>query len=201
MKQAFLASSALACTLLFAADGHAQDQDPLLECFGIEEDADRLACFDRVAARRANSTAQTEADTATDTDMPSDEEEIERSRFGLPRLSLPGVSFSGLFGDRDGNNSDDIAQNVANLPDTEILERSDDGTIRKVRMRIEDIVTFGFDVRFELTNGQVWEVNDGNSVRVPDDEVLYAEIRTSSFGGHFLRINGQGRSIRVKRIE
>ena len=88
-------------------------------------------------------------------------------------------------------------------PETEILERNSSGDPSRVMMQIDRISTHGYNTkRFHMTNGQVWEVTDGMRFSIPRNvDTLSAEIRTASFGGYFLRIEGEGRAIRVRRID
>ena len=54
-----------------------------------------------------------------------------------------------------------------------------------------------------MTNGQVWEQTDRTNVRIPkvrDGKTNNAEISKASLGSFFLRVNGKGSAIRVRRV-
>ena len=54
-----------------------------------------------------------------------------------------------------------------------------------------------------MANGQVWEQTDGNKVRIPkvrNEELNTADISKASLGSFFLRVNGKGAAIRVRRV-
>ena len=54
--------------------------------------------------------------------------------------------------------------------------------------------------RIRLANGQVWQVTDGSSggYRLVDPKV---NLQRGMLGSYFLELEGQNRSIRVKRVE
>jgi len=68
-------------------------------------------------------------------------------------------------------------------------------------MRIEGIRTVGYGTSvFYMENGQVWKQTDDGRVRVPrNQDDLTAEIRRGAMSSYLLRINGEGRAIRVER--
>lgn len=124
---------------------------------------------------------------------------------GLPSVSLPDLP---AFGRNSEQRGADLADAEAtspsqSVPDTEVLARDEDGDPDEVRMVVERISTFGYSTkRFHMTNGQVWEVTDGMRFSVPRNaDPLTAEIRTAGAGGYFLRLMGEGRAIRVRRID
>ncbi|MAC88749.1 hypothetical protein [Maricaulis sp.] len=81
-----------------------------------------------------------------------------------------------------------------------IVERTEDGDVFRVEMQIERTRTVGYNTTvFYMTNGQVWRQTDSGRVRVPRGDNLTAEIRRGAMTSYLLRINGQGRAIRVER--
>ncbi len=123
---------------------------------------------------------------------------------GLPSIFMPDLSGFGRALDNSGADlADAESETGAVLPDTQVLERDEDGDPDRVLMVVDRISTFGYNTkRFHMANGQVWEVTDGMRFSVPRNaDPLTAEIRTAGAGGYFLRLEGEGRAIRVRRID
>ncbi|MCP2671497.1 hypothetical protein NHF40_11225 [Maricaulaceae bacterium EIL42A08] len=121
---------------------------------------------------------------------------------GLPSVSVPSLpDFGRAF--EGGADLADAEQSGRSIPDTQILERDADGDPDRVLMVVDRMSTHGYNTkRFHMTNGQVWEVTDGFRFSVPrNTDEMTAEIRTAGAGGYFLRLNGEGRAIRVRRID
>lgn len=201
---------ALACLMLGAAPAaYAAPLDSILSCRQIEDAEARLACFDSAAA-----TLSRNVETGSIVAVESvDIEAVERDGFGLNLPSLPRLS--SMFAWR-GAVSDSTEQPAATSREgalasaeaaggAQVLERRDDGQIQMIELIIDRTSTHGYNTtRFHMTNGQVWEVTDTMRVSVPRTrrgEVLTAEIRRAGAGGFFLRINGEGRAMRVHRLE
>jgi len=54
-----------------------------------------------------------------------------------------------------------------------------------------------------MTNGQVWEQTDSIDVRIPkvrNGKSNTVKISKASLGSFFLRVNGKGSAIRVRRV-
>ena len=96
------------------------------------------------------------------------------------------------------------AEPVSEVPvadEVRVINRSDDGAVDTVTMRIESTRIVGYDTTvFYMENGQVWRQIDDGRVRMPrNDDEVYAEIRRGAMTSYLLRINGRGRAIRVER--
>lgn len=128
---------------------------------------------------------------------------------GLPSVSMPDLPGLPGFGMPSADRGADLADaedrtaGARGVPDTQILERDEDGDPDRVLMVVERISTFGYNTkRFHMANGQVWEVTDGMRFSIPRNaDPLTAEIRTAGGGGYFMRLQGEGRAIRVRRID
>jgi len=85
--------------------------------------------------------------------------------------------------------------------DVAILERSDDGDVFRVSMEIVRTRTVGYNTMlFYMANGQVWRQSDSVRIRLPGgDGPMTAEIRRAALDSYLMRINGEGRAIRVRR--
>lgn len=197
-----LITLAIACAP--AAIAQSQAEDPLIQCIGIENDAERLACFDRIVRAQSAATSAAPLDGAEAAEAAAEAEaeaEEETRRFGLPRPSLPAfLRFGSEEGERDQAQTDP-AYSVE--PETQIIERADDGDVTIVLMTVAEVTEHGYGAqRFRMTNGQVWEATGGRSVRIPRSQgPLQAEIRRGLFGGYTLRVNGRGTAVRVRRID
>jgi len=83
-----------------------------------------------------------------------------------------------------------------------VLERSNDGGVFRVSMEIERFRQVGYQTTlFYMVNGQVWRQYDDTRVRPPRGDGHVAEIRRAAMDSYLLRINGEGRAIRVRRVE
>ncbi len=201
---------AAASLMLGAAPAaYAAPLDSILSCRQIEDAEARLACFDSAAASLSRDVETGSVVAVESVDI----EAVERDGFGLNLPSLPRLS--SMFAWR-GSPSESSAQAGARervgalasaeaAGETQVLERREDGQIQMIELVIDRVTTHGYNTsRFHMTNGQVWEVTDSMRVDVPRarrGEVLNAEIRRAGAGGFFLRVNGEGRAMRVRRLE
>jgi hypothetical protein len=97
----------------------------------------------------------------------------------------------------DPEDAEELAQE-----EVRVTARDDDGNVDTVTMRIERTRTVGYNTTiFYMTNGQVWRQIDDGEVRIWGNGPHYAEIRRGAMTSYLLRINGQGRAIRVARRE
>ncbi len=209
----------LASLAALAATGSASAQenpslDPVFQCQELQNDAERLACFDAaVSSLRAESNEIVVI-------RRSEVEAVERDSFGLELPSLPRLSLS-LFSTRDNQletgsgqsgsaqasgSTDQGARTAQAAPSeqsgVEVLRREDDGQINEISLPIDRVERRGFDtIHIHTTNGQVWEITDrvGNRpIRVRDDSVMV--VRRASLGSYLMQIDGRDRSYRVQRI-
>lgn len=207
-----MTAATVALSAGLSAGALAQGADPLepiLSCAEIEADAERLACYD--------AQAQTLSGSVRSGDIVAVEREaveaVERDGFGLSLPSLPALSFN-LFGGGSETGGEADAETrarsagIADAEDAEsvrVVERAQSGEIDKVMMTIERVDTIGYStLRFVMTNGQVWDQTDTDRVNIPrarGDARNQAEIRRAGAGGFFLRVNGEGRAVRVQRVQ
>ncbi len=209
----------LASLAALAATGSASAQenpslDPVFQCQELQNDAERLACFDAaVSSLRAESNEIVVI-------RRSEVEAVERDSFGLELPSLPRLSLS-LFSTRDNQletgsgqsgsaqesgSTDQGARTAQAAPSeqsgVEVLRREDDGQINEISLPIDRVERRGFDtIHIHTTNGQFWEITDrvGNRpIRVRDDSVMV--VRRASLGSYLMQIDGRDRSYRVQRI-
>lgn len=196
------------CALALMAPGFgAQAQEgplgPMLECADIQDNAQRLACYDeRVGILRES----VRAGDVVAVDRPA-VEAIERDGFGFNLPSLPRLSLS-LF---SGGSSSDRAQGATasergiatadSSSGVEVVERSEEGQVERVLMTIARVDTISPNqYRFSMENGQVWtQVETGRRISTRAAVGAQAEIRRAAMGSYLLRINGEGQAYRVAR--
>lgn len=169
----------------------------IYSCLDIKQDAARLVCFDAAASnlRVAETAGEVVAVQAREL------RNIEKEAFGfklpsLPKLRLFGANKAGAF---EKPSDDD--------PNTgKVIKLSNSGAVAEIEFIIDRIVKQKGQLKnthlFYLTNGQVWRQADNKYVNYSKKAgvVHKAQIRRRAVSGHFLRINGKGRSIPVKRV-
>ena len=186
-----LAGAALAASLaLLSGCATAQTADTLDDCRAIEDNAERLACFDRVAGAEppapprqpeapapvaeapAAAAPPAQAETPAPAAPPRTAEPEAPSNFGLERQA-------GLDG------PDRIVASVVGGFQGWGEYATEDGRKKTV---------------FELDNGQVWVQVGTQKFRYggPDRKV---EIRRASFGSFLLSPEGYNRAVRVRRVK
>jgi hypothetical protein len=171
----------------------AQDKvaDEMLLCMQLRDDAERLACFDRLSRRSA--------------------EALERGR----RLGAPATPESGRAGERaPGEGAARAAEARPDAPERRAepadpaarfgfassrAERAEQPD--SIRSRVPGLfLGWTGETVFRLENGQVWRQTEPGSfgVRLQDPEV---EISRGWLGGYFLSVEGLNRRVRVERVE
>lgn len=198
-----MTASILAFCLAAPAAAQNGPLGPVLECANIQDNAERLACYDeRVGALRTG--VQTGEIVAVDRPAV---EAIERDGFGLSLPSLPRLTLGVFSGGSDSAAASTAAargiSTAENASGVEIVERGDDGQIDRVLMTIARVDSISPNqYRFTMENGQVWtQVEAGRALstrRLPGSQ---AEIRRAAMGSFLLRIDGQGRAMRVSRAQ
>lgn len=198
-----LAASTLAVCLATPATAQQGPLGPVLECADIQDNAQRLACYDeRVGALRTS--VQTGEIVAVDRPAV---EAIERDGFGLSLPSLPRLTlgiFSGGSAAAGGSTAAERGISTAeNTSGVEIVERADDGQIERVLMTIARVDTISPNqYRFTMDNGQVWvQVETGRALSTRNLPGSQAEIRRAAMGSFLLRIDGRGQAMRVSRAQ
>lgn len=195
-----------AIVVLFSASAMAQDS--AADCADIQDDRERLACFDRVfsdAADNADAARESRAD-----------ESAEASRAN--RRSSRADDAGNSTGARSAEPARNTAERDRRTTRSASGERRSDagpesakdnfGLENKVfdlggeERHSKAIGRFGFwerGQRIELENGQVWRVVD-------DDELYYkvtnpeVTIEKGLLGSHYLHLDGISKSVKVERI-
>ncbi|GLK50641.1 hypothetical protein [Maricaulis virginensis] len=194
--------------------------DDVLACRLIADIETRLACFDETSTRLANA-----RDTGDIVVVEREAvEAVERDSFGfnlpsLPRFALPNLSsgreqheaVAGAEGTEPATpraqtpGREATPQSATELAEEEfrVVARDDEGNVDTVTMRLERIRVVGYDTMlFEMENGQVWrQTDDGRRIRLRGQGPHFAEIRRGAMSSYLLRIDGEGRAVRVRREE
>lgn len=195
--------------------------DEILACRSIQDVQARVACFDASTGRLA-AARQTGDIVIVERE---DVEAVERDSFGFNLPSLPRFQISRLLPqDRQHDavepSASDAPVQVAEAPsapapttgqapdaapqpapeEVRVVARDDDGNVDTVTMLIAQTRTVGYQkIVFYMANGQVWRQVDDGDVRLPRRGEMYAEIRRAAMDSYLLRVNGEGRAIRVRR--
>ncbi len=142
------------------------------KCRLIESDAERLACFDAIGLDGPTANAP-KAPAATADAKPAKAPKAEKEEFG----------------------AEDLRRYNADEDD----EREQSITVA--------LLEYGKNRRgkhfFVLDNGQVWRQTPADTDRfyIPKRDNVNVVIERGLFGGHFLKIEGKSRRIRVQRIK
>lgn len=209
-----VSASAVATALPSASHAQTPDLNAIIACSTIQDDAERLACFDATVAPLIENAEDLVVVNRNQV------EAVEQDGFGLELPSLPNLSLS-LFG-RGGergleDSSADSSDTSRSAPQassdaapseprvSEVLERNNGGEIEVIRLQLTEITRRGYDdVFFVMANGQVWEHVGGPNLRRDPNlnrGPVYVEIRRASMGSYLLRVDGSGAAYRVVRRE
>jgi len=214
---------ALALPALAQTSAQPDELQAVYACKSIASAEDRLACYDRSVGRFEAAEKRGELVTVSKKAI----EKVERDAFGFNIPSLP--SLGNIFGSKNKTPESKEKTNALTAPvaqpetqksdikEAEVKPRPSSPTpppakpikpeaskITKVNLDIRKTTEFGHKkTRFFMANGQVWEQTDGNKVRVPkvrNGTPNTANISKASLGSFFLRVNGKGTAIRVRRV-
>lgn len=209
----------LLTTTAFAQNtGQPNELQAIYACKLIPNPDKRLACYDNTVGLFEAAEKSGEVVTVSKTAV----EKVERDAFGFNIPSLP--SLGRLFGGKNKTLAVDkkpkanpltaavappSAQSAELKPTHENSKltkpvRPVTSKVTEVTLDIRKTTEFGYKkTRFFMSNGQVWEQADSLKVRIPkvrNGKKNTAEISKAALGSFFLRINGKGSSIRVKRV-
>lgn len=218
----FAFSGSLTVSLIMSTTSQAQtstqpdELQAIYACKTITAAEERLACYDRSVGRFEAAEKSGKVVTVSKTAI----EKVERDAFGFNIPSLP--SLGRLFGGSDkptnspkkSNKESDLTAPIKEVDNqttkagsskpSVINEKPTSSKVTEVKLNIRKTTQFGYKkTRFFMTNGQVWEQADGIILRIPktrNGKPNVADIRRAALGGFFLRINGEGSAIRVKRV-
>lgn len=169
------------CAAVLAAPGVGRSQGSLEACATIDDDAQRLGCYDRLAGRAVQSSP---------------------SLGPSSQSAAPGVPAAAAVGGGVAARPAVVADPVADfgLSDLAIKQRAPDEWVGSISGRVTTVSILGND-RYVITleNGQVWEQTERNprAILSPGDSVTIKRAALGSF-----KLNGP-RSVywRVQRVK
>lgn len=176
----------LSVLVLFAAAANAAaqtaSQQELEACAAIEQAIERLDCFETLTARGA--------EPAPVDVEPEQEAEVEPEQ----AAEAPPEHTS----DTSQNQLENVG--IEQLPDNRREERTQE------RDDIGAIVTEVSEgprgnLLFHLENGQVWRQIEARYVPLPADAPFPVRISRGLFGEYRLRVDGEGRLVRIRRVQ
>lgn len=203
-----------AIVVLFSASAMAQDS--AADCADIQNDRERLACFDRVFSDAADNAGAARDSRAAGGAAESVTDSAEASRANRRSSSAGGAGNSTparsaaparTTAERERRSTRGASRDRRSEAETE-PNKDRFGLEHEVfdlggeERRSKAVGQFGFwerGQRVELENGQVWQVVD-------DDELYYkvtnpeVTIEKGLLGSHYLHLDGISKSVKVKRI-
>ena len=186
--------------LLAAASAAAQtaSQRELEACLAIERAITSLDCFEALTLRGATTQSADPAQAAAEEPAQSRQvapEPAAEVEFGQAAGAAPEVVM-----EPSPETSPDRLENIGaeQLPGNrrEEQERSDiAATVTEVREGPRG------NLLFHLENGQVWRQIEARHVPLPEDAPFPVSISRGFFGEYRLRVGGEGRLVRIRRIQ
>jgi hypothetical protein len=149
----------------------------LLDCRGITDATQRLACLDAGVAALAGAVEKRDV-------VVSDREQVQKARRGLFGIAPSGFR---LFGGGDGDKRPgDDAGNDERVPDS-------------IEAVISEVERSGSNWRLTLDDGSRWVQTDGATMRRDPKPGMTIRIRSAAMGSYLANIEKQT-AVRVRRV-
>lgn len=165
-----------------------QPEAGIFACPAIEDEDDRLACFDREIAILAKQAKAGEASVAADETAPPTAAE--------PALDAAGAAMLA----KENFGAEDLDKTVSERR----AEREERGELSELKAAVIESGENPYGKVFlVLDNGQVWRQldSDDTMLRIPRGVDATVTIKRSLFGGYLLTVDQLGRTMRAKRIK
>jgi hypothetical protein len=176
------AALAIVGSLLGAAVyAQSSPESPANECAKIEDDTDRLDCYDRALRGAAEASSSPAAPTAPDSSSNARETPRDAVATRPPAPAAPTAP---------------TARSAPRAPAADDAAEAEVIPIVVVAMREMN----GGNIVFTTANGERWVQTDGRQNYYPKVP-FEAEIKPGAMNSHFLVPNERGRSVRVRRAE
>ena len=148
-------------------------------CVTIQNDSERLACYDNATSKLAQAIDTGEIMIVDKVTV----EEAKKEGFGL---NLP--SLSGLGKIFKSNGEPELPDNTG-----------------RIQVDLKSVEPFGYKKnRFFLENGQVWDQVESRSFKAPkkrSEEPYFVVISKAALGSFYLQVNDKGKKVKVKRVK
>jgi hypothetical protein len=166
------------------------------ECLLIQDNAKRLACFDRLYSAQTKTNAP-----KVSTEAPAEKglDDIDKRAQALIRKSnsdsnpFPENPPRELSNSRKADTSDKSFG-------SELLRSKDEDNVDGISTRIESISTdYRGYATVTLSNEQVWRQTESSRFNLGENDLV--RIEKGALGSYYLSIIGNNRQVRVKRIQ
>lgn len=170
---------------LYAAGALAQSVDltDLEVCAGLATDELQLACFEAIVASSQRQAAVAAEPADTDSPVPAAQPAVAATIAAPAPETTAAADLQEDFGREHLAEKDDS--------DAAVME----ATVVAVSRGRNRILTF------QLDNGQVWRQLESRHFSYPKDGEFDVTISTGMMGDYRLRVGGEGRMLRVRRIQ
>ncbi len=187
-----------AVLILAAASATGEDiSDALNRCRAIEDETERLTCFDQASGSLA-----TESETATSPAIvePAPEETAPAVTTTSPATETPAPTPDPApAGAASGSAASAAAAGITTEEFGLELKREQEG-VQKITARYDGKFTgWKGDTLFPLDNGQVWKQIESGRYSYRAERPMI-EIKRGIFQSYYLKVKGQNRTVRVTRI-
>ena len=183
--------------ILAAANATAQtaSQQELEACAAIERAIERLDCFETLTARGATP-APVDVQAVTEEHAPTPRVEPEPEAEAEPGQAVEALPEITPDAGRDRLENVGAEQLRDNGREEQRREREDIGA-----MVTEVSEGPRGNLLFHLENGQVWRQNEARYVPLPVNAPFAVQISRGLFGEYRLRVEGEGRLVRIRRVQ
>lgn len=181
----------LGSTLCITAHAQSVLRDDLARCSAMSTDASKLACFESLAdLSAAEAPAAPEPATEAVVAAPEDGRQVPAEDVALAPVATaaPVAPAAG-----DGDLADDFGR--------EYLEDKEEEPDKLTATVSEVTIDRARRLVFTFANGQVWRQLEPRRFQYPRSEPFKVVISRGVLGDYQLRVGGEGRMTRIKRVK
>jgi len=173
--------------------------DDVYACAPIENDTDRLACFDAAVGRLQAAEESGELQTLSRKEI----ETVQKDAFGFSLPSLPKLSFGKPKPKKETTEPTETAVVKETPPkETKTAKTDEDGRLSSITAAVTDVKKSKISgLTVTLDNGQVWRQSEAKKIYYSRKKgVKEATIKRGRFGGFRMKLD-DGVAFQVKRIK
>lgn len=160
-------------------------------CAGLETAELKLACFEALTERyRAVAPPVESASVEEDVNGEAGVAAANASSTATPSAAAPVAAATGV--DATGNLPEEAGSRYLEEEETENVFVSTVTDVTQGSYRI---------LYFHMANGQVWRQMEAQRLPYPRDREFEVEISQGAMGDYQLRVEGEGRMTRIKRVQ